>query len=308
VADAPEAPEEDSAGHRVWRQVAVDPRQRLRAGLSPSALRTALLEVARSRAAAVTPRDVVRRWREDRLVRPGTGDPRLTAAVEAAVWALLPSDVEGVELSPVTPLGTCTAVAPGSQDRIVATMRGTEVLSDLTNALAVEAAVRREAQDRDGEVHLAACAPVLRAQPFPAGWSQHFRLFAVVSSAGDTGSGRTQAGLLLRHVQIWQRVLATLAGEHDPRVELAPFEDSAVAERLTDTVLPAVNPEVPVTLAPDRTRGRGYYTGAALRLTVRREEVGDGGLTTWTAQLSGNAKERCMVSCLATTRLAALAA
>lgn len=35
-------------------------------------------------------------------------------------------------------------------------------------------------------------------------------------------------------------------------------------------------------------------------------ELGDGGGTTWTGQLMGNAKERCFVSCIATERLAAL--
>jgi hypothetical protein len=45
-----------------------------------------------------------------------------------------------------------------------------------------------------------------------------------------------------------------------------------------------------------------------LRAEVGGESVdlGDGGLTTWTAQLRGDAKERCMVSCLATERVAEL--
>lgn len=37
-------------------------------------------------------------------------------------------------------------------------------------------------------------------------------------------------------------------------------------------------------------------------------EVGDGGFTDWTAQLLGDAKERCLISCVSTERLAALAA
>jgi hypothetical protein len=60
---------------------------------------------------------------------------------------------------------------------------------------------------------------------------------------------------------------------------------------------------------PGRTRGRGYYAGFALRITTGPGEadLGDGGLTTWTAQLTQNAKERCLVSCVATERLTALA-
>src|SRR5207244_1488088 len=127
-------------------------RQALLTGLSPSELRTVLLKVAQVRAAAATPADIVRRWEADPLVRPVTADPRRVALLEAELWRLLPDDVEGVELSPVTPLGTCAAVAPGSQDRIVTTIRGSEVVSDNTNALAVEAAVRRRRQSPNEEV------------------------------------------------------------------------------------------------------------------------------------------------------------
>lgn len=265
-----------------------------------------LLEVTQARAGAVTAAEVMRRWQADPLVRPKLSDPRSVAAVEAELWRLLPEEVLGIELSPVAPLGTCAAVAPGSQDRIVSTTRGTEVVSDPTNALAVEAAARRRRQPPNGEVHLAACSPVLRAQPFGAGASQHFRLFALVSSARDTGSRRTEARLLLQHVQFWQAALSELAATAAPRIEVSVCDDPVMAERLLDTILPAADPTVPVVDVPGRERGRGYYTNASMRLTLADTEIGDGGLTTWTAHLTDNAKERCMVSVLATQRLATL--
>jgi hypothetical protein len=36
-------------------------------------------------------------------------------------------------------------------------------------------------------------------------------------------------------------------------------------------------------------------------------EIGDGGFTNWTAQLTADAKERCLISCVATERLTQLA-
>jgi hypothetical protein len=36
-------------------------------------------------------------------------------------------------------------------------------------------------------------------------------------------------------------------------------------------------------------------------------DLGDGGTTDWTAQLLGDAKERCVTSCVATERLLTLA-
>ncbi|BCB83997.1 hypothetical protein [Phytohabitans suffuscus] len=245
--------------------------------------------------------DLLRRWREDRFVRPSPSDPRVLAAIEARMWQLLPADVEGVELSPVVPLGTCAAVTPQSQDRVVSTVRTAEVLSDSTNALAVEAADRRRRQPAGGEVHLAAGHRMLRAQRFPAGFGSHFRLFALVSSARDTGSGTTQARLLIRHLRFWRSVLPAGAA---PRLLYTVFDSPVLRERVEDTVRPAV----PVTEQPERGHGRGYYVEAALRIVAGGGEIGDGGFTTWTAQIMGDAKERCLVSCVSTERLAALGA
>jgi len=294
----------------VWRAVPDDVRAQLEHCLSAADLRTLLLDVASARAAAASPSDVLARWRHDRLVRPAPSDPRRVAALEALLWEALPARFEGVELSPVAPLGTAVAVAPVSQRRIVSTTRLTEVVSDSTNALAVEAAARRAGRPRGEEVHLAACQRQLRAQDFGPGAVAHFRLLALVSSARDTGSGRTEADLLIRHVRCWQDLLARTIGHRRPRIELTAWGEGAVAERLADTVLPALgHAVVPAVTAPARERGRGYYTGVALRLTADDGaiEIGDGGLTTWTAQLLADRKERCLVSCVATERLAELA-
>lgn len=304
------------ASRRVWARLPEGARSALAERLSPTDLQTVLLEVAKMRAEAVTPAELVRRWRNDRFVRPATCDPRALAAVEAQLWRLLPPELDGVELSPVVPLGTCSAVGPVSQNRVVSTVRSTEVLSDATNALAIEAAVRRQQQPRSGEVHLAASHRHLRAQVFGAGMSAHFRLFVLVSSARDVGSGVTQARLLALHLNYWRAVLAALAPAASPRVEYTVFDSSVVQERLNDTVLPGLtkgpDAAVPVVEESGRARGRAYYIDAALRVTAQDGaefiELGDGGFTTWTAQLMSDAKERCLVSCLATERLAALTA
>ncbi len=86
-------------------------------------------------------------------------------------------------------------------------------------------------------------------------------------------------------------------------------------ERISDTVLPALRPlpgQVSVDEDPMRERARGYYGRGAIRIDIgagtRVQEVGDGGFTDWTARLLGDAKERCLISCVATERLTALAA
>ena len=304
---------EQAGSGRVWRQVAAGPRAALDHGLSPADLQTLLLDVSRRRASRVTPARLLQRWRQDRYVRPTAADPRVLWPLEARLWAMLPPGFAGLELSPVAPLGASAALGPVSQDRVISTVRGSEVVSDQTNVLALEAAVRRK-QERRSAVHLASCHRVLRGQPFDApGLYQHFRLFALVSSARDQGSGTTEAELLTAHLKFWSDALSELLPHRRTSVQWTVFGFPPLRERIKDTVRPALEP-LPgmVTLEEDpaRERARGYYERGAIRIDVAGDggwqEVGDGGFTSWTAQLLGDAKERTFISCASTERLAAL--
>lgn len=301
------------AVERVWRDVRAGPRAALEGGLSPADLQSLLMAVSARRAAAVTPARLLARWESDRFVRPAGCDPRLVWQLEARLWRLLPAEFAGLDLSPVAPLGTCSALAPVSQHKVITTTRGTEVVSDPTNALALEAAARRRRSRAAAAVHLASCHRVLRGQPFNApGVYQHFRLFALVSAARDQGSGRTEAALLTSHLRFWGRALSALLPGQRARLSYTVFGFPPLAERIRDTVLPALDPlpaGVTVEEDPARERARGYYGRGAIRIDAgsdeRGTEVGDGGFTSWTARLLNNAKERCLVSCVATERLAA---
>jgi hypothetical protein len=291
---------------RVWRALPEVAWDALTGGLPAADLRSLLLDVVRSRAAAVRPDDLLRAWRTDRFVEPAPADPRRLAAVEATLWRLLPEEFTGLELSPLTPLGTCAAVGAADQNRVVGTARLTEVVSDPTNVLALAAADRRRRGER--VVHLAACHRVVRAQLFPRPGQPHFRLFALVSSARDRGSRRTEAELLVTHLRYWDAVLSELVGE-SAEIRLSIFDDPAFGQRVQDSVRPAFGPRV--TDWPERTRGRGYYVSGAVLVSARNAigesvELGDGGFTRWTADLMADAKERCLISCLATERLTAL--
>ena len=279
---------------RFWAKLPDGSRDALVNGLSQSELQSVLLDVSRERAAKVKPARLLQRWQQDRFVRPSTVDPRKLVKTQQRLWELLPDKFAGVQLSPLAPLGTCSAVAPINQHQIVSTIRGTEVASDPTNELAIEAAVRRRAgQDR---VHLATCQRVVRAQPFETpGWTAHFELFVLVSSARDTGSCRTEAELLIDHLNFWHAVLGEKA-----ELTFTAFKESALRDRIEDTVRPAL--AVPLTEDAERTKSATYYAGTGLGIG---DGIGDGGFTTWTAELLGDAKERCLTSCISTEFLTA---
>jgi hypothetical protein len=300
------------AESRISRELPAGTLDALETRLSPTSLRTLLMAVARARSERVRPADLIDRWQSDRFVRPSATDPRPLAELEAGLWRLLPPEVAGIELSPVAPLGTSAAIASVSQNRIVSTARGTEVVSDSTTALAIEAATRRRGRGPSGQVELAAAHRLLRAQQFGPGVSPHFRLFALVSSARDTGTARTESRLLRRHIRYWLDVLLDVIPDEQPRVEVTCWPEGRAARQTHDAIRQWVDEQNLgewVVEAPDRSHARGYYEGIALRLSAHGGDVelGDGGLTSWTAQLLGDAKERCLVSCISTERLLELA-
>lgn len=304
----------DAARSRVWSRLPPEVRDALTERLNPADLQTVLLDVAGRRAAAVSPADLMRRWRHDRFVQPSSVSPRVTARLEADLWEALPDVYDALSLSPVAPLGTAVAVTAASQDRIVTTTRGTEVVSDPTNVLALEASRRRGSQSSN-EVHLAASARVVRAQPLGEDQVAHFTLFCLVSSGRDTGSGGTHSRFLTSHLAAWRTMLAAATPQVAIQVALSGWWP-VLRERMADTVVPALGADPRFALTEDhgRERARGYYTDGALLVHARRAsepasdatEVGDGGFTSWTATLTQDAKERCLVSCVALERLAGL--
>src|SRR3984957_15921497 len=227
------------------------------AALSGSDFASVMLEVVRRRAAKETPASVLRRYTRDRFVRPGPGGAswRSRRRAEDLLLGCLPAQVEVVTLAPLVPLGTHSALGTVSQDKIVTAIRACEVAADPTNALALEAAVRRRAHTTPGTGRLAAIQRVVRAQPFPAGWSAHFNLLAMVTAGRDEGSLRFERAALAEHLRFAVAGLRA-ADLRQVRVTLTPLSDAgertvaAVAAELA--ALPAG-----IVTDRDRTTGRG---------------------------------------------------
>lgn len=294
---------------RVWSQLPDGSRAVLEDELSPTDLQSLLINLTQTRARRIGTAEVLRRWKLDRFVRPAAIDPGRLSEVENRLWRRLrETPFVGLALSPVTPLGTCTSVGAVDQNRIVSTVRSSEVVSDPTNVLAIEAALRRRSSV--DQVHLASCQRVLRAQRFvEPGAYAHFVLFALVSSARDSGSARTEGQLLIMHLRFWQQVLSDLLGSSWGRFAYSLIDNQWSGHRLVDMIRSAL-PDAPLTDYPERTQGIGYYRTAAFKIMAETEadevEIGDGGFVGWTAELIPDAKERCLISCVAPERLAGL--
>jgi hypothetical protein len=280
------------------------------ASLSAADFTSLMLAVARHRAARETPASLLRRYRGDRFVQPASVDWRLMRGAEDAMTAHLPPGTELLTLPPLAPLGTHSVLGPMSQDRVVSTLRAAEVAADPTNALALEAAVRRRALP-PAVVRLAALQRVVRAQRPQSGGLAHFSLLGLVTAGRDDGGHRFEREAVAEHVRSLAAGLAA-AGLGPVQLAVTPMSPGG------ETIAAAVSAElagcsVEVVLDRDRQAGRGYYRHLCFKLNVavseRAEngaadrppgaawaEVGDGGFTDWTARLTASAKERLLIS------------
>ena len=284
--------------------------------LSGADLTALLIEVMHRRAAALSPADVLAAYERDRFVRPAAVDARRLVEVElAALDAVVPPFLP-VATSPLAPLGTHSVVAGVNQNRVVATVRRSEVAADPTTSLALEAAVRRRrllASDRRSSaiVHLASVDRVVRAQQFDGPLSfPHFTLLGLVSAGRDTGSRSFELAAMRAHLHALLRVTDRLGF---PQVTIDLTDFGGRHGDVLQTLMASVTTDcTQVSAWPERTAARGYYPNLCFRLSIVSDgetiEVGDGGIVTWTQSLVESRKERLMTSGLSLERLALISA
>lgn len=277
--------------------------------LSPTDLQSLMLEVYRRRAGAISPARLLDRYRSDRFVAPSPNDPRVMLDFDRMAFDVAAGSFEPVELSPVAPLGVVSAISTVSQDKAVPTARNTEVVSDSTNMLALECAVRRSRAD--APVHLCASHRVVRPQAMSGpGTYPHFRLLGLCSAGRAEAEHGFEVHALARHIRFHLSLFAALrAGGYeigDIRVTLTEMGEGWIADRLA-----AAAPEVSFEIDSERTSGRGYYETAAFQIFAKDRKgdeyfLVDGGFTNWTQQLLGNRKERFLISGMGSERVCSL--
>lgn len=303
---------------RDWRHAGLDDRAlaSLRSDLSMAQLQSLLIDVMACRAESRRPADVMRQWRDDRFVRPAAVGPRELMPVDGALFDSA-AGFEAIELSPLTPAGTCSVVAPGSARRIVAAVRGGEVVSDPTNAMALECA-RRLLEQPQQAVHLATSHRCVRAQPPPrgTGYAAHFRLFAMASAGHERADRGFAAATVAAHIDVYLRALHVLQqrgyGVAERTLRLRCADGHAVmAERVVQRLSDGGGLRLLSAPPTIESLDHGYYDGG-LRLMIDVGPGGgeplvpliDGGVFRWMQSLAGNRKFGFVASAAGTQLLA----
>ena len=82
--------------------------------------------------------------RNNRFYGPSEFPQAILNRFDVLAFSLLSGDWQSLDLSPVTPLGTCTSISNLSQNRMLSTIRNSEVVADSTNTMALKAALMRK--------------------------------------------------------------------------------------------------------------------------------------------------------------------
>jgi hypothetical protein len=259
-------------------------------GLPASELWSLLLDVFARRAGRRSPADLVRQWERDRFIQPAYIDQRTLNALDGHLLAAA-EGFEAIELSPLAPLGACSVVGLGSQNKTVSASRGTEVVSDPTNVMALECA-RRLREDARRVVRLATCHRCVRAQEIPRrpGHAAHFRLFCLATAGRERQDHAFVVEALAEQIATHLAALDRLE-QHgyafaDRRVKILSTPARApLAERIASAIGHA-----PVA---HETFDHPYYDGLRFMINARSPEgqdifLTDGGAFDWLRKLTSN--------------------
>jgi hypothetical protein len=285
---------ETKSDERGWTRKGIDATAyaALAHELAASELSSLLLSVFEQRAAQRAPAEIRQQWQRDRFVAPAPVEQRTFNALDSHLLSAA-STFESLELSPLAPFAACSAVALTSQNRTVSTIRGTEVVSDPTNLLAIESAARLAKQPRQ-VIKLATSHRCVRAQPYPEkpGFAAHFRLFVLTTAGHERKDHGLLTESLSEHIRTHLSAMDRLEqhGYAFPqRVVrlLATAQRRAVAERVMISL-----PGTPTAIEPLE---HDYYDGLRFMISARSaagEDIPfiDGGAFNWMRKLTSNRK------------------
>lgn len=123
---------------------------------------------------------------------------------------MLPNKFESVEFPAVAPLGVCSSITKLSQNVRLSTIRKSEVISDSTVVLSLEASRRRKNYMRDNvsmykDVCLATFHRLLRLQKFDKskGYLQHFEILGTITSGRRKGKNSFINDTIHEHIIMW---------------------------------------------------------------------------------------------------------
>jgi len=283
--------------------------------ISSSDLNSLLLKVFSEKTKTSSPNDLLKRYRDNRFVQPADIDVLLLKKLELNVLDIASKhSFSPIQLSPVAPLGCASVLGTVDQNKVISALRGTEVVSDATNLLALHISKLLKTNDsndkRNNFIRFCTTHRHVRAQFFgdAPGMLPHFHLFCMVTSGLDEGSYSFEKQSLWEHIKVYQSIFKTLFGSDIEIIlsERSGYKDSA---GLVSRIIKHGNElsmHVSVSAGEPNMENQ-YYKGLqfTLKTVIGETEyfIGDGGFVDWTQNMLGSRKERLLISAIGLDRL-----
>lgn len=288
--------------------------------LSPSELQSLMLEVYNLQSDSITLSKTYHDYLKNRFVHPSEVSQADFLKFDLLALSLLPEDFRSIELSPLAPVGTCSAMGNISQKRIITTSRNTEVVADTTNFLTLECARRRKEELKPdprstSRIKLCSSHRLIRGQTFDPEmkFTAHFRIFSLCTAGRDEGHMRFEMESLREHISVYLDIFNKILPEkyfHSLETFITDFSEKHNEQLYKEVITPLVKQYSPFRFSfdPHRVAAKNYYDDICFRITLTSEEpvdydLVDGGLTDWTGKLLSNKKERLMTSGIGTELL-----
>ena len=280
--------------------------------LPKSDLNSLLLELFQMQAEKIAPTDIIKAYNLNRFSIPSNTNPVAYHTLEADLLSAAQGmGIETILLSPSAPFGSCSAFGCVDQKNVVSAMRGTETLSDPSNMLAIIIAdkIKRQQTNHSVSLHYCTTARVVRAQAFSGeGFFAHFGLFSIVSSGKARNSYACEMELLIKQLTYYKNLFLE---KYNAKLSVVLRKRSGYIdtdgffERMAELIKCELK-EIPIAFDFDHA-DNNYYKGINFKIYAERNgeffEIGDGGFVNWIEKMTGNKKERCLISGIGIDRL-----
>lgn len=276
--------------------------------LTGTELNTVLLDVFAFASSKLSPPQLLNRYQSNRFVKPSDLPVIELKRMEVEVLDLFNRfGFEPIELSPVSVLGSCSVVATADQDKVLTALRGTEVLADATNSIALHICDLKErnknSSDQPGVISFSTVQRHLRTQQIAVkGFTPHFKIGCLVTAGTDRGSFLFEKESLSQHILALKELYLNFYKVDAIRFRfLCRKNGYDSSERLAEEVKKFVvtkHPDVAIDVITKPDKEIDYYKGIQYKVDIQMNgktyEIGDGGFVDWTQQLLQNKKERML--------------
>jgi hypothetical protein len=269
--------------------------------LSNSEMNSLLLELFRRKTNRLTPAKIFRQFRQNRFSIPSEIDPIEYKKCEIE-WLInaRESGYKAVQLSPMAPLGSCSAVAFVDQNNIVSALRGTEVVSDATNVLSLKITEEFKIRKNNPLIKYCTTHRHVRGQYFtnPA-FSAHFGVFCMVSGGYDSGGYSFELDQLMDHITFYSNRLLTIFQKEDLFVIVDSRDKRGIFHTKLKNNIDSVKERIDCQFKALDEKNN-YYETVRFKIFLKYHgasiDLVDGGFVNWTQRILSNKKHRLLVS------------